>query len=268
MAYNILKLFSIIFLFCTIFSPAETASTYSHYNCSNMQTFSPNSTYKINLNTLLSTLLSKASDTTSHGFYSTSTLIDKTETIYGLFMCNGYTNHCGECVRNSTKTLTSLCDLNKEAIIWSDECLVRYSNRSFFNIMEESPSWCVQDSMDHQGSLVTFYQTLRALMKLLLKDAEYEALKDKYNKFVVTKDTYDEDHKFLFGIAQCTPNLSKNDCIKCLRDAMNYLQTSCASGKIGGSVLYPSCIVRYDPNPFFPLTRGLNFSTFFFQDSD
>ncbi|KAI5406861.1 cysteine-rich receptor-like protein kinase 44 [Lathyrus oleraceus] len=257
MAYNLKqKLFSITLLFCIIFSPTETASTFSHYNCTNIQTFNPKSTYKTNLNTLLSTLSSKASDTLNHGYYNTSIIstTDETEdTVYGLFMCIGYTNHCGECVRNSTKTLTSMCD-SKEAIIWSDECLVRYSNRSFFDAVEESPSWCVKDIIDYQGPLDGFNRMLSSLMVDLVTQANEDS-KGKFNKIVLKRAIFYED-RFLYGLAQCVPNLSNDDCMKCLKDAVEYLQTSCARGKIRGSVLYPSCIVRYDPYPFFALARG------------
>lgn len=263
MAYNLKKkLFSITLLFCIIFSPTETASTFSHYNCTNIQTFNPKSTYKINLNTLLSTLSSKASDTLNHGHYNTSiisTIDEPEDTVYGLFMCIGNTNHCGECVRNSTKTLTSMCD-SKEAIIWSDECLVRYSNRSFFDTMEESPSWCVKDSIDYQGPLDGFNKMLSSLMVDLVTQANGDS-KRNFTKLVLKKEIYYED-KYLYGLAQCVPSLSNDNCMKCLKDAIEYLQTSCARGKLRGSVLYPSCVVRYDPSPFFPLLRGSNFSTF------
>ncbi|KAK2442669.1 cysteine-rich receptor protein kinase [Trifolium repens] len=250
MAYN-LKLFSITLLFCIIFSPTETASTFSHYNCTSIQTFSPNSNYKTNLNKLLSTLSSKASDTINLRYYnnSISTIDETKDTIYGLFMCIGYTNYCGECVKNSAKTLTSMCDSKKEAIIWSDECMVRYSNRSFFDIMEESPSRCVQDSLYYQGSLDGFNKMLSSLMVDLVTQVNEVSMGKKATKYVLKKSIYFED-KLLHGLAQCIPDISNDNCMKCLKDAIDYLQNSCAKGKISGSVLYPSCIVRYDPYPF------------------
>ncbi|TKY50003.1 Cysteine-rich receptor protein kinase 25 [Spatholobus suberectus] len=257
-----LNLFSIL-LFCTLgslrFSPTETASTFSfrHYNCTSKK-FSPKSTYKFNLEKLLSTLKSKAFDSTNHGFYNTTVISGKNKRdniVYGLFMCNGYIEKCGECVNKSIQTLESKCDFHKEAIIWTHECMVRYSNRFFFNEMEERPSWCVKNSEDFQCQLDSFNQVLSSLMEDLLTQASEAPMGS--NKFAVKKATISED-KHLFGFAQCIPNLSKDTCKKCLRDAMDFLQTSCARGKIGGRVLYPSCVVRYEPYPFFPLPRGLN----------
>ncbi|CAJ2651405.1 cysteine-rich receptor-like protein kinase 10 [Trifolium pratense] len=255
MAYN-LKLFSITLLICIIFSPTETASTFSHYNCTKIETFSPNSNYKINLNTLLSTLSSKASDKINNGYYNTSisTIGGTEDTIYGLFMCIGHTQHCGDCVKNSAKTLTSMCDSKKEAIIWSDECMVHYSGRSFFETMEESPSWCVKDSLDYKGSFDGFNKKLSSLMVNLLTEVN-KASPRNATKFVLRRSIFFED-KFLNGLAQCIPHISNDNCMKCLKDAIDYLQTSCARGKIRGSVLYPSCIVRYDPYPFFAQPIG------------
>lgn len=269
MAYNLKqKLFSVTLLFCISFSPTETAPTFSHYNCTTIKKFSPKSTYQTNLTTLLSTLSSKA---LNHGYYNTSisTIDEKEDTIYGLFMCIGYTNNCGECVKNSTKTLTSMCNLNKEAIIWSDECLVRYSDRSFFGTLEESPSLCVKGSMDYQGSLKGFDKMLNSLMVdlvteaiSLLKRPVTQAIKASTGnsiKFVLKRAIFYKD-KCVYGLAQCIPNLSNDNCMQCLNDAINYLQTSCARGKIRGSVLYPSCVVRYDPYPFFlqPIVKSTN----------
>lgn len=261
-----LKLFSFLVFyyihgFFFNFLPTEsTASTFIHYNCTSMHMFSPNSTYQFHLDTLLSALSSKASDSTNHGFYNTKISgTDTWDALYGLFMCIGFTDQCGECVRNSIKTLSSVCAFNKEAIIWSDECLVQYSNISFFNTLEEWPSWCVQDTKDYQGQLELdgFNKVLSSLMEDLLTQASEASMGS--NKFVAKRAIFSKD-RFLYGFAQCTPNLSKDNCKQCLKDAMAYFQTSCARGKIGGSVLYPSCIVRYDPYPFFllPSPRGLN----------
>ncbi|XP_027341656.1 cysteine-rich receptor-like protein kinase 10 [Abrus precatorius] len=237
-----------------IFSPTETSSTFSHYNCTSKGKFTPKSTYQFNLKKLLSTLSSKACDSTNQVFYnSTISGTNKHDTIYGLFMCSGYVDQCGQCVRKSIKILKSKCAFNKEGIIWSDECMIRYSNRFFFNTMEEWPSYCMKNTEDYQGLLDSFNEVLKSLMEDLLTQASEAPMGS--NKFAVKKATISED-KHLFGFAQCTPNLSKDICKKCLRDAMDYLQTSCARGKIGGRVLYPSCIVRYDPYLFFPLPRG------------
>ncbi|XP_068497491.1 cysteine-rich receptor-like protein kinase 25 [Phaseolus vulgaris] len=230
--------------------PTETASTFRHYDCTNKAKFSPKSSYQFNLNKLLSKLTSKINIT---NYYNTTVSgTNKRDIVYGLFMCNGYMEKCGECVSTSIQTLKSKCVFNKEAIIWTHECLVRYSDKFFPNTPEKWPSRCVRKSEDYEGELDSFNKVLSSLMDDLLTEAN-EAPMDSI-KFAVKKITISED-QHLFGFAQCTPYLSKENCKKCLRDAMNFLQT-CARGKTGGRVIYPSCIVRYDHYLFFPLPRG------------
>ncbi|QCD79183.1 interleukin-1 receptor-associated kinase 4 [Vigna unguiculata] len=247
------KLFSILmfYLLGTLnILPTETASTFRHYNCTQKPKFSPKSSYQFNLNKLLSKLESKVNST--NYYYTTVSGRNKQDTVYGLFMCNGYMEKCGECVNTSIQTLKSKCIFNKEAIIWTHECLVRYTNMFFFNTTKKSPSWCVKNSEDYEGELDIFNRMLSSLMKDLLTEA-IEAPMGSV-KFAVKKKSISQEKHF-FGFAQCVPYLSKENCRKCLRDAMDFLQT-CARGKIGGRVIYPSCIVRYDHYLFFPLPRG------------
>ncbi|KAL2322231.1 hypothetical protein Fmac_026610 [Flemingia macrophylla] len=252
-----LKLFSILLFYNVLFSLSVsvtgTDSIFMHYNCTNKATFGPKSTYRSNLNKLLSTLTSKAcNSTTSHGFYhATVSGANKRHIVYGLFMCNGYIEKlkCGKCVRKSIETLKSKCvnSNNKKAIIWTDDCMVRYSNQFFFNTTEEWPSLCEKNSEDYEGQLDSFNKVLSSLIEDLLTKASEVPIGS--NKFAVKKVTISED-KQLFGFAQCIPNLSMDNCKKCLRHATDFLQI-CARGKIGGRILYPSCILRYDPNLFF-----------------
>ncbi|KOM51461.1 hypothetical protein LR48_Vigan09g012000 [Vigna angularis] len=248
-----LKLFSMLMLYLlgTLnILATETASTFRHYDCTDKPKFSPKSSYQLNLNKLLSKLTSKVNTT---NYYNTTVSgTNKQDTVYGLFTCNGYMEKCGECVNTSIQTLKSKCVFNKEAIIWTHECMVRYSNRFFYNTTEKKPSWCVKNSEDYEGELDIFNRMLSSLMEDLLTAATEAQMGSV--KFAVKKITFSQD-KHIFGFAQCMPYLSKENCRKCLRDAMNFLQT-CARGKIGGRVIYPSCIVRYDHYLFFPLLRG------------
>ena len=43
---------------------------------------------------------------------------------------------CIGCINNATAELRNLCPNQKEAIIWYDNCMFRYANRSIFGVME------------------------------------------------------------------------------------------------------------------------------------
>lgn len=57
----------------------------------------------------------------------------------------------------------------------------------------------------------------------------------------------------LYGLAQCTPQISAYDCYMCIGGVIAALR-NCCSGKTGARVITPSCYVRYDVFPFYNLT--------------
>ena len=133
-----------IVIFTINTKPAASFFLLNNYGCSSNFTFSPNSAFDFNLKDLLSTLSYKARstqfyNTTSGGKNVTATAGDTA--IYGLFMCRGDVSPslCEECLEYAVKGVTRFCPHKKEAIIWYDECMLRYSNRNFFGTMEEWP---------------------------------------------------------------------------------------------------------------------------------
>jgi hypothetical protein len=100
----------------------EAAPTYSSHVCSNTA-FPANSTYQSNLDIVLTSLSSNATRAT--GFSNASA-----GEVSGLFLCRGDVNTavCQDCVANATIEILGRCPLDKVAIIWYGECLLRYSN--------------------------------------------------------------------------------------------------------------------------------------------
>ena len=58
-----------------------------------------------------------------------------------------------------------------------------------------------------------------------------------------------EDSKKLYGLVQCTRDLSTIDCKQCLDDAVSEVP-NCCDGKEGGRVATGSCNIRYETYPF------------------
>ncbi|CAL5409644.1 unnamed protein product [Camellia sinensis] len=54
----------------------------------------------------------------------------------------------------------------------------------------------------------------------------------------------------MYGLAQCTPDISSKDCNTCLSDAISGLPICCV-GKQGERYLFPSCNVRYESYLFY-----------------
>lgn len=54
----------------------------------------------------------------------------------------------------------------------------------------------------------------------------------------------------VYGLAQCTPDISNSDCNTCLQNCISTFPTCCNTLQ-GARILFPSCYVRYEPYLFF-----------------
>ncbi|KAK4258920.1 hypothetical protein QN277_005315 [Acacia crassicarpa] len=129
------KIFLLFIIFLYSATPGAQPKYLSH-NYSSNKTFAADSAFQSGRNTLLSALASNnAADLKIH------TIAVRGDTVYGLFMCRGDVGlaTCHQCVVNATQWLPSECPVSKEAIVWYDECLLRYSNHFFFSTVETRP---------------------------------------------------------------------------------------------------------------------------------
>ncbi|WRX26154.1 Serine-threonine/tyrosine-protein kinase [Theobroma cacao] len=107
--------------------------TYSYHYCLGPDNDTATAGYKSNLTDVLDSISSKAFD---HSFYN-----DSLNGIYSLFLCRGDVSSdvCQDCVSNATQTLTQRCPSDKSAIIWYDQCMLRYSNINIFGLVRLLP---------------------------------------------------------------------------------------------------------------------------------
>lgn len=99
--------------------------------CSNSGNFTAyNDPYEANLNKLNGYL---SIQTPPSGF-GLGTIGQTPNQAYGLALCRGdvSTSDCKTCVVEAGSEIRKRCPNNKGAIIWYDNCLVKYSNEEFF----------------------------------------------------------------------------------------------------------------------------------------
>ncbi|KAM6585135.1 hypothetical protein CsatB_012137 [Cannabis sativa] len=217
---------------------------YLYHSCPNTTTFAPNSIYQTNLNNLLSSLSSNATSE----FHNTSAGEGSPSPVYGHFLCRGDVNTtaCRDCVTFAVKDILKRCPVEKETVIWYDECQLRYSNRSFFGTVYTRPGVYLLNSGN-----ITDQNRFNRLVNETTKAAAAEAAKGLAgDKKFATKDNNFNGFQRLYTLAQCTPDLNASGCSTCLTDAIGSLPI-CCSGKLGGRVLFPSCSVRYEVYPFY-----------------
>ncbi|KAL2993337.1 hypothetical protein AAZX31_10G104800 [Glycine max] len=164
-------------------------------------------------------------------------------------MCRGdVSNHtCQECIKTATQQITVRCLNSKEALIWYHECMVRYSNRCFFSAVEEWPRFNFVDFNVNTNSTEGIYGYW--LLSKTLSDAVGEAVKAGTKKFA-TKNATVFGSQRVHTLVQCTPDLSSEDCSKCLGDIMRDIPLCCL-GRRGGMVLFPSCTLMFGIGQFY-----------------
>ncbi|KAL2334525.1 hypothetical protein Fmac_015738 [Flemingia macrophylla] len=114
-------------------------------------------------------------------------------------------------VQHATQTLSAECSLSKAAVMWIDECMVRYSNRSFFSIVDTRTILNVysERNVSDQESF------MRLVFDKLNKTAD-EAAGGNREKMYATSQTDITENRTLYSLAQWTPDLLPNDCRRCL----------------------------------------------------
>ncbi|RYR37381.1 hypothetical protein Ahy_A09g042275 isoform E [Arachis hypogaea] len=238
------------------FSSITTKAEDTHFLyqvCSKYRFTAINTTYQNNLRTLLSSLSSKATHNTE--FYN-NTVTGKTpaDTVYGLYMCRGDipSDLCGECVGNASQRLSTNteCSLSVAAVMWYDECMVRYSNTSFFSRVTVAPGYPGY-ALPSPTNMTDQQSFNRLLYRTLNQTADEAANAPIGAKKFATKEAAISIFQNLYCLAQCTPDLSPEDCRSCLDGLINSNLPECCAGKQGGRVLYPNCNIRFEIYPFY-----------------
>lgn len=231
-----------LFFFITFlyFANTQAQSTYTTTNCST-NTFTTNSTFQSALTSLLSSLASN--NTKNNDFFNTTINYGSGNNVYGLFMCRGDVNltTCHQCVIDATTRIRSDCNISKEAVIWYEECMVRYSDRYFFSSDDTSPNFCGANSNGVANNQTGFMNLLSTTMNTAADEAAKPALGLK--KYATQEASL--QFQTMYCLVQCTPDLSPEGCRSCLRSAITQL-LNCSRNSIGGRVLYPSCNLRYE----------------------
>lgn len=144
--------------------------------------------------------------------------------------------------------LPKLCRYQKEAITWYDDCMLRYSSRTIYGKPETKPYHYIENP-NLAPDLNQFSSVLGNLMSSLLEEAGSGG---SLKKFAIGKVNFTESQD-IYGLFQCTPDISKSDCVFCLNASIK-LFDACCTGQTGGRIFMPSCTVRYEMFQFYSNT--------------
>ncbi|XP_057953168.1 cysteine-rich repeat secretory protein 38-like [Malania oleifera] len=213
-----------------------------YYICSKAgKPFPKNGTYDTNLKKVLDNLSMNAPKT---GFANSSAGGGKDNVAFGLALCRGDTNFtdCKNCIADARTELHNQCGNNRSAIVWYDYCLLKYSDKSFFGMVDEKNRVYLINVFNLTNSTSFVNTTLDFLSGLSQRAVKSE-------KLYYAGEAELCEFLTLYGLVQCSRDLTTENCTKCLDDAIADLPKYSANRQ-GGRTLYASCNVRYEIYPF------------------
>ncbi|KAL7102390.1 hypothetical protein ACP275_08G117400 [Erythranthe tilingii] len=185
--------------------------------CSNTQNFSTNSLYERNLNKLLGDL-------------------------YLPLQPGSGLDH-RTCVVEASSQVTKICPNLKGAVVWYDNCYLKYSDVDFHGKIDNRNKFYMWNLNNVSTNAELFNQKTRELIGNLSTNAS------RTSKMYANGETDIGIESKIYGMVQCSRDLSRDDCKKCLDGAVSELP-SCCGGKQGGRVVGGSCNIRYEIYPF------------------
>ncbi|OMO76705.1 hypothetical protein CCACVL1_15486 [Corchorus capsularis] len=210
-------------------------------NCTQGTNFTATSTYQANLNRIVSQLSSLTEF--NNGFYNLS-VGTSPDNVNAIALCTAdrTREQCISCVNYTITELRGACPWNKEAIAWSEFCMVKYANRNLFGNLENDPRKCAPSPAFAMNP-----DQFNAAVSQLMNKLNFNATAGDPRKYASgqTKSGFDT----VYGSVQCTPDLDDASCGSCLNFSTTEL-LNCCSGKIGCRVLSPNCMLRFESNPF------------------
>ncbi|XP_056687901.1 cysteine-rich receptor-like protein kinase 26, partial [Spinacia oleracea] len=225
--------------FSNYLADVNVAVVFEHYDCSSTHgNYTKGSTYQHNLDRLFSSL---SSQTSSRKFYNT-TIGDFPNKVYAIYQCREDLSFeiCTKCIQVATIKISQVCPLYVESIVWYNECMLRYANRSIFSLCETTPtreSW-------YEGSVsnyVMFSPVVKRTMNTIVRLASRTTARGHLANTYANWTSIDR----MYGFAMCTPDINELHCKRCLTIGLDEISGFYNISKVV-TVFYPSCQLGYD----------------------
>ncbi|XP_068639255.1 cysteine-rich receptor-like protein kinase 10 [Aristolochia californica] len=209
----------------------------SDYICSNNQGSQVSDRFTQNLHFLLTSLSSQIS---SEKFYYSS-YGGGQDRVYGLALCRYDMDPfmCRRCLQFATNTILLECSQTTHGILWREaSCLIHYEADDFFGSLDGSKPFIFRSSEPDDNSLAIYH---------LIPELIFNASKDlhRFARKLLSGPNYSK-----YGVAQCTQDISSNNCSLCLENLQKEYQ-KCCKGLSWWHILATSCSLMYDNTNYF-----------------
>ena len=238
---------AVLLLNIIVFFPANSQVDPAFWRCPGSTNYTSDGQFKSNLDLLLAdlTVVSMAPMNKTASIEGSSN--SGADAVYGLSQCRPdvLAADCAACLNRSAAEACLRCPFRRSASILFEECFLRFSDRRFFGILDEE-GVKTYFNLNTSSDPTSFDATLTEL----LKDIASRAPQDGYRVAAGRRSVPEFDT--VYGIAQCTRDLSVNDCTDCLTYLLGRMMAS--NGSLGGAAYVTSCSVFYKIRRFFSLS--------------
>ncbi|KAL9236663.1 hypothetical protein vseg_011303 [Gypsophila vaccaria] len=221
--------------------------SFRHSDCAGAM-YAPNSRYQTNLKTVLDAVMTDTKIT--YGFYNISAGSPPNQ-VHSLAFCRGDVplDTCRVCISDSATAIPRTCPSETQAFGYSEYCTIYITNETIYGTVQDSPRWYLTAS-DAVADTVGFNASVVGLMTALMNNASKGGSEIKYASGNVSL----KGDQVLYGLVQCTPDLSAKSCVDCIHESLSLLPSCCIQSDFkasGVKIVEPSCFVQYDLTPFF-----------------
>ncbi|XP_026432734.1 putative receptor-like protein kinase At4g00960 [Papaver somniferum] len=179
--------------------------------------YTTGSLFQTNLNLFINSLSANNLTIIKDGYYN-NTVGRKPDTVYGSFQCRGdlKLDDCKNCVKTGIQDIKAneRCPNSKQAIIW-------YNDYKFHRILGDLVNSLATNATSNSGFARGHANLTNSIE--------------------------------VYGFVQCSADLFPSDCYRCVLGVIAQLP-NCCYGKKAGRVSTPSCVFRYDLDPYFQTT--------------
>ncbi|CAO2192414.1 unnamed protein product [Urochloa humidicola] len=206
--------------------------------CGNRGNYTAGSNYQSNLNRLSAALPKNAASSTT-ALFATGTAGTAPDMVYALALCRGDINAsaCNGCVTAGFQDAQRLCPFSKDATVYYDSCLLRFSDANFLATADNADVLLLMNTQNFTESA----DSMRLMLYTLLNNtAQYAASSSR--RFTTSRLDI-SSLPTLYCLVQCTPDLTAGECAACVQD-FPQLTLQYLDGRQGGRVLGVRCNMR------------------------
>ncbi|KAG2302916.1 hypothetical protein Bca52824_031567 [Brassica carinata] len=137
--------------------------------------------------------------------------------------------------------------LSKEAVIYYEEFMVRYSDVSFSKVVDSTPYVAKYSNVSFTSLLFAFRRVLSdKVEQLIILTASKSSLSSSTSYYFKDRTQVNQLESYpLDTMVQCSPDLDPGNCGVCLRLAVKEM-TECCNNARWAHIFLPKCLLKYD----------------------